>query len=197
MIGMFGKLSRYRAVPDVVAPDAAGRTLAAKDIRLLPAVSGTVTHTVEAGDRLDQLAHAYYGEPLLYWRICDANPDFLSPLALLDQEPVVTTRFPVTAPADGPPWAAVSAALSRLVGVEDVRMEEDVVLEPRHEEIGGERAEWAVQRFERAVLVRYNRTVLGLPDILGVLTGVGFAAGPPAEAGQLGRPIVVPAPPSG
>ena len=30
-------------------------------------------HLVVSGDRLDLLAQRYYGDPLLSWRICDAN----------------------------------------------------------------------------------------------------------------------------
>lgn len=30
-------------------------------------------HAVEAGDRLDNLAARYLGDPLQFWRICDAN----------------------------------------------------------------------------------------------------------------------------
>ena len=30
-------------------------------------------HTVEAGDRLDNLTARYLGDPLQFWRICDAN----------------------------------------------------------------------------------------------------------------------------
>ena len=39
-------------------------------------------HVVAAGDRLDNIAARYLGDPLQYWRICDANratrPDELS-----------------------------------------------------------------------------------------------------------------------
>lgn len=31
------------------------------------------THLVIEGERLDHLAARYLGDPLLYWRICDAN----------------------------------------------------------------------------------------------------------------------------
>jgi nucleoid-associated protein YgaU len=30
-------------------------------------------HTVVQGDRLDLLAAAYLGDPIVYWRLCDAN----------------------------------------------------------------------------------------------------------------------------
>jgi hypothetical protein len=194
---MFSKLSRYRKVPDVVAPDARGRTLAAKDIRPLPEVTGTFAHTVDAGDRLDQLAATYYGQPLQYWHICDANPGFLSPLAMLDKEPVVTTRFPVTAPAAGPPWAAVLDALSAIVGVEDVTVVEDVTLVPEQQTVGGQPVIVVVERFTRAVLVTYNRLDLDAPDVAAAIAAAGFAVGPPAEGGQLGQQIVIPAAVSG
>lgn len=42
-------------------------------------------HEVRAEDRLDNLAAAYLGDPLQYWRICDANrairPDELTETA--------------------------------------------------------------------------------------------------------------------
>ena len=80
---MFSKISRYRKVPDVTAPDARDGCWPPRTLRLLPEVTGSFRHTVDAGDRLDQLAYTYYGQPLQWWRICDANPEFLSPLALL------------------------------------------------------------------------------------------------------------------
>jgi nucleoid-associated protein YgaU len=30
-------------------------------------------HTVIQGERLDQISAKYLGDPLLYWRVCDAN----------------------------------------------------------------------------------------------------------------------------
>lgn len=39
-------------------------------------------HRVVGGERLDQLAQRYYGDPLKYWLICDAN-DAIFPEDLL------------------------------------------------------------------------------------------------------------------
>ena len=39
-------------------------------------------HRVIEGERLGQLAHRYYGDPLKYWLICDAN-DAIFPEELL------------------------------------------------------------------------------------------------------------------
>lgn len=197
MSAVFSKLSRYRRVADVAVPDARGRVLAAKDIRPLPEVTGTFTHTVDAGDRLDQLAFTYYSQPLQYWHICDANPGFLSPLALLDQEPVVTTRFPLTAPAGGPPWAALLDALSATVGVQEVRVIEDVTLVSQLQTVGGQQVSVVGERYTRAVLVTYNRINLAAPAVAEVIAAAGFGVGPPVDSGQLGRQIVIPAAVSG
>ncbi|MFG1643360.1 hypothetical protein ACGFMK_23950 [Amycolatopsis sp. NPDC049252] len=164
---MFGKLSRYRRVPDIAVVDARGRVVAAKDFRPLPEVTGTFTHTVDSGDRLDQLAATFYGQPLQYWHVCDANPDFLSPLALLGQEPLVTTRFPVTA-AGTSPRGALLAALSATVGVDAVTADDD------------------------AVVVTYNRTDLDVTAVIDVIEKAGFTVGLPADSGRLGRQIVIP-----
>lgn len=165
---MFSKLSRYRQVPDIAVVDARGRVVAAKDFRPLPTVTGTFTHTVDSGDRLDQLAFTYYAQPLQYWHVCDANPEFLSPLSLLAKEPLVTTRFPVTAPGTAP-WAALLSALSKTVGVDAATLADD-----------------------SSVLVTYNRTTLDVTAVIDVIKSVGFATGQPVDSGQLGQQIVIP-----
>jgi nucleoid-associated protein YgaU len=35
-------------------------------------------HQVASSDRIDLLAEHYYGDPLLWWNIADANPEILS-----------------------------------------------------------------------------------------------------------------------
>ena len=79
---MFSRISRYRKLPDIVTTDSHGRTLPSKTLRLLPQVAGTFRHTVEDVDRLDHLAYKYYQQPRKWWRIVDANPEFMSPQAL-------------------------------------------------------------------------------------------------------------------
>lgn len=191
-MAMFGKLSRYRRVPDVAAPDASGRVVASKDFRALPAVTGTFRHTVDAGDRLDQLAHSYHDEPLRYWHICDANPDFLSPLDLLDGEPVITVRVPVTAPGGGPPWAAALNSLRTLIGVQQATAIEDVTLVEVPRTIGGKQVIVVEELFDRAIVVAYHRAELDVPAIVATIGSTGFDTGMPVEGGQLGQRIVIP-----
>jgi nucleoid-associated protein YgaU len=45
-----------------------------REVRTLP---GVVEHTLAAGDRPDLLAHHYYGDARLWWRILDANPQLV------------------------------------------------------------------------------------------------------------------------
>src|SRR5262245_38372607 len=123
---MFSKISRYRTMPDVVTTDAGGRTVASKGLRVLPDISGTFRHTVEEADRLEHLAFKYYRQPRSWWHICDANPQYLSPQALLGKEPVVRVRFTVDTQTPGatPAWAALLAALNTRTGVECVQIVE-------------------------------------------------------------------------
>ncbi|MEU4217120.1 hypothetical protein [Actinoplanes sp. NPDC026623] len=189
---MFSKQSRYWQVGDVVAPDSRGREVAAKDIRPLPEVTGTFTHTVAAGDRLDQLAWTYYNQPLQFWRICDANPQFLSPLALIGGEPLIRTRFPITGPAGEPAWSGVLAALCEVVGVDDVLVSDDVTLETERQIVSGQPVQVTVERHDRALLVTYNRMRVDAPALVAVIKGAGLPVGPFSDAGQLGKPIIVP-----
>jgi phage tail protein X len=172
---MFSNTSRYRAVPDEVVTDARDRTVVARGLRPLPATTGVLTHVINAGDRLDQLAFAYYGRPLHYWRICDANPGFLSPLALLGREPLVTTYFPVSEPDTGPPWARALRVLSDTVGVVDV----SVIDEP-------------VPPRRTALLVRHNRLDVDAGELAEVIGSAGFTVGTPAERGRVGATILIP-----
>jgi hypothetical protein len=194
---MFSKISRYRNVPVVTAPDATGRELAAVDIRLLPDVTGDFRHTVDGGDRLDQLAYKYYNQPLQWWNIADGNPDFLSPLDLLDKGVVVTTQFPVSV-AGTPPWQAVFQSLLGRLGVEDVQAIENIQLIPKQVDAGGgQKVTIMDQQFSRAVLVTYNRMNVNADTLATLIATAGFTVAPFIELGQLGQDIVIPLTPTG
>ena len=50
--------------------------------RLIGPAVGVLEHVIREGERLDLLARHYYGDPRLWWRILDANPDLLSGVEL-------------------------------------------------------------------------------------------------------------------
>jgi hypothetical protein len=53
--------------------------------RKLSLPPGIVEHTVLHTDRLDLLASAYYKEDRRWWRILDANADFMYGFEMLDE----------------------------------------------------------------------------------------------------------------
>lgn len=175
------KTSRYRAEPSVTGPDAHGRVTLARDGRMLPATAGTFRHVVSDGDRVDQLAEKYYGEPLAWWQICDANPQFLSPWALLGQEPVVTARFTVT-PRDPDSsealWSILFARLSALPGVEGVVLDDDPGADPAD--------------LRHHLVVTYNRLTRPARSLADAIIECGLAVEDAAVTSRLGKQIVIP-----
>jgi hypothetical protein len=189
---MFSKISRYRKLPDVVTVDVQGRLLASKELRLLPQVTGTFRHTVQAGDRLDQLAYKYYDQPRKWWRICDANPQFLSPLALLGQDTITTRRFALAVPGGGtPPWAALLDKLRAMPGVENVVIEEDVT-QVADKRPGPPPVTVWLDQFTQTAVVTYNEAQVSIPALQEAIKGAGFNTGEQVALDQLGQPIVVP-----
>jgi hypothetical protein len=167
---MFSRISRYRALDDVVTTDADGRQLSSRMLRVAGVATGQYAHTIAEGDRLDQLANRYYHQPRNWWRICDANPDILSPQELLGAEPVVTYHFDVSPAAGGTPqWANLLHALSDLVGVSR-----------------------AVLHGEATVLVTFNRLNLTVPDLAAAMRTSGFPASAAKQVGRPGKQIVIP-----
>jgi hypothetical protein len=189
---MFSRISRYRTLPDIVATDGKGRTLVSKTLRPAPQVLGTFRHTVEEADRLDHLAYKYYQQPRKWWRINDANPEFMSPLALLGKEPVVTDRFAVTFDGVQPPWPALVRNLTQSVGVEKIKVVEEIHLLRQAETIGGQSVTLHIERFERALLVTYNQLNTSLRDLAGIIVAAGFVVGPPERLGRVGKQIIIP-----
>ncbi|NIM18417.1 MAG: hypothetical protein GTO45_41080 [Candidatus Aminicenantes bacterium] len=195
---MFSKISRYKKLPDIVAVDSRGRSLESKSIRLLPEVSGTFLHTVEEVDRLDHLAYKYYKQPRKWWRICDANPEFMSPRTLLGKEPIVTLQFPITFDDSStqPPWHKLLKTLSQIPGVRDVSIKEDTQLVKKtiQHEYEGETVEVEVHTdtFERVVIVTYNHLTVTAADLQKAIEDEGFKMGPAENTGRIGKKIVIP-----
>ena len=74
---MFKKGSRY--VPPVFFKALPDGTVVFEGIRprVIGPAKGVIKHVIKAGDRLDLLARYYYNDDKLWWRIVDANPEFL------------------------------------------------------------------------------------------------------------------------
>ncbi len=70
---MFFKGSRYENVKNALFTAVDGRVIQYKRIRFIPETAAIQRHTVGQGERLDLISHRYFKDPLLFWRICDAN----------------------------------------------------------------------------------------------------------------------------
>jgi hypothetical protein len=70
---MFFKGSRYEKVADAQYIDAQGRVIRYKRIRFVLDTPAVFNHLVAQGERPDLLAYRYYGDPLKFWHIADAN----------------------------------------------------------------------------------------------------------------------------
>jgi hypothetical protein len=191
---MFAKASRYRKLDDVVTVDDQGRSLPSRTIRLLPDVSGRFLHTVEDVDRLDHLAYKYYRKPRKWWQICDANPQFMSPQALLGKESIVTERFELSLEDEQgvPPWAALRRILVETVGVIDFQVIEEWQLVPQIQSIGEEQVEVMIDTFQRAVTVTYNTMNITPFELGAAMDESGFEVGQPERVGRVGKSIIIP-----
>jgi hypothetical protein len=170
--------SRYSADPAVAGPDARGRITLARDMRPLPAATGTFRHVLADGDRVDQLADRYYDDSMAWWQICDANPEFLSPWELFGQEPVITAAVIITQDANQrweELWCKLFDTLSALPGVERI-----VVIDsaedrpPRHR-----------------IAVTHNQLVTRRP-LRAIIAEAGFKVEEVVEVSRLGKQIVIP-----
>jgi hypothetical protein len=83
----FGPASRYANL-ELAKIDLAGQPVLYVRRRFLPQperFSVLGEHTVVRGERLDHIAAHYFGDPELFWRICDANRA-LRPEELTEEE---------------------------------------------------------------------------------------------------------------
>lgn len=97
---MFDPTSRYFTIEEatlvITNPDGSTREIAYKRRRFIPQPGDAMTlseHIVVQGDRLDNVTAHYFGDPLQFWHIADANLES-SPLKLTD-EPGETITIPL------------------------------------------------------------------------------------------------------
>ena len=73
---MFEHTSRYYPLETAIYTDPGGRDIPYKRRRFLPiapAAAVIAEHEVTQGERLDNIAARYLGDPEQFWRLCDDN----------------------------------------------------------------------------------------------------------------------------
>jgi len=93
---MFEPASRYYSIGNSVWTDEQGRKVVYKRRRFLPQSGSarSLAHvTIKPKDRLDLIAAQALGDPLLFWRLCDAN-DAMNPFDLLENGTIVRVPAP-------------------------------------------------------------------------------------------------------
>ncbi len=192
---MFSKTSRYQKLPDDVTADVRGRRLRSKSLRLAPPADARFAHLLEEGERLDHLAYKYYQQPRDWWRICDANPELLSPWELIGAEPWTTVEIEVTHSGSRPPWAPLLAALRRSPGVTGARYGNAEWPFPHVEKASG--ADETTTEADEAtrhwlLVLDFNRLTTTLDELATVIESKGFTATAPRQVGRVGRPLSIP-----
>ena len=117
MSPLYSPTSRYRRVSDVATVDERGRATTSRDFRPLPDQPGTFLHVVSDTDRLDHLAFKYYDQPRDWWRILDANPQFVDPESLLGDDRFAEIVLPLYWSGPEPRWSELQAALLATPGI--------------------------------------------------------------------------------
>jgi hypothetical protein len=90
---MFYKTSRYTAVKDCRC-SVEGRSVQYKAIRIIPVIRPGSVHTVQEGDRIDQIAFTYLRDPERYWKICDLNNTMWPPDLTAKPGMVISIPYP-------------------------------------------------------------------------------------------------------
>lgn len=83
--------SRYAKTPIVVVQDRSGRNVELRALREIPVRGAQFSLTPTQDDRLDMLAFRFYRDPLVFWRLCDANDE-------MDPQDVVMPGEPIPIP---------------------------------------------------------------------------------------------------
>ncbi|MEI8211039.1 MAG: LysM domain-containing protein [Planctomycetota bacterium] len=101
---LYPNSSRYNGIAILQHRQPDGREIAYLDRRFLPpptSFADLTQHTIALGDRMDNIAFKYLGDPEQYWRIADAN----AAMQPEDLTAVVGDKIRITLP-EGIPGAA-------------------------------------------------------------------------------------------
>ncbi len=104
MFEQFAPNSRYHGIPTRTLTRPGGTTVVYLSRRFVPSperFSLLQEHVVVEGDRLDNLAARYLGDPEMFWRLADAN-NAMRPEALTEVDEI-GRRLRITLPAGIPP----------------------------------------------------------------------------------------------
>jgi hypothetical protein len=167
------RISRYYGLDSAVDSDPRqpGRTVMVDAARVAPEPTGTFQHVLAEGDRLDQLAVRYYREPRKWWQICDANPEFLSPLELLGRGPTATVRLTLAPAGPQPPdWPRLASALDGVLGVTSFRFLGD----------------------PGTVELTCNRFALDEQALQDAIAAAGLTPSQRVPIGRVGKPVTIP-----
>jgi hypothetical protein len=82
---MFLDRSRYKDSKTFEKPETGGGFYGIR-AREIGDTTAVLEHEVSAGDRLDLLARHYYNDDRMWWRIVDANPEFVFADLMLSEE---------------------------------------------------------------------------------------------------------------
>lgn len=99
--GSFAMTSRYYSLPVNTYIDAQGNAISYVSRRFLPPATSFAllqTYTVVQGNRIDNLATQFLGDPEQFWKLCDAN-DGMNPDDLVQVGETLRITLPLGIPA--------------------------------------------------------------------------------------------------
>jgi transcription antitermination factor NusA-like protein len=82
--------------------------------------------------------------------------------------------------------------LSEKLGVEDIKVMEDVQLVPEEQTHDGEEVIVYVERFERSVIITYNQMNVDAEELADVMVNIDFEVGQIEKTGRTGKSIIIP-----
>ena len=192
---MFTKNSRYYQLEDIVVNNKNDRQIISKSMRQIPEVSGIFQHVIDDNDRLDLLASKFYEQPVKWWRICDANPEFKSPFDLLGKSSVKTYRYRLTdSTLSSPfPWLELINILDEQLGVVHYKIHDRLMgLEEEIVDWFGTDVTVNKEIYERFIDIKINTQLITTENISLLFAATSLDVLSPELLGRVGRKMIIP-----